>query len=223
MQEKVKQFRKVIEKVVTLDYLLYLPPGYDDDPHKEWPLLLFLHGAGERGSDLELVKRHGPPKLIAEGEEFPFIVVSPQCPENSWWNFHVEGLGLLLDELENEYRVDKKRVYLTGLSMGGYGSWHLAALNPERFAAVVPICGGGLHYFGFPKRVQVLKDVPVWVFHGAQDEVVPLKESEILVEELRKVGGNVSFTVYEEAGHDAWTETYSNPQLYAWLLEKHLP
>ena len=216
-------FQKTVEKSITLDYLLYLPKDYDQDPEKEWPLLLFLHGAGERGSDLGLVKRNGPPRLVEEGMELPFIVVSPQCPANSWWNLHVEDLALLLDELQVRYRVDQTRIYLTGLSMGGYGSWHLAAEFPERFAAVVPICGAGLHFFGFPARVQVLRDVPIWVFHGAKDEVVPLRESEILVNELRKVGGRVLFTVYPEAGHDAWTETYADPKLYTWLLEQRLP
>lgn len=220
---EAKSFRKVVEKEVALDYLLYLPPEYDHDEQKNWPLVLFLHGAGERGSDLEVLKKHGPPRLIAEGKQLPFIVVAPQCPVDSWWNLHVESLDLLLDELEAQYRVDKRRIYLTGLSMGGYGSWHLAAHNPTRFAAVVPICGGGLRFFGFPERVRVLKDVPIWVFHGAKDEVVPLKESEILVEELRKVGGNVRFTVYPEADHDSWTETYANPELYEWLLAQRLP
>ena len=173
MTMKAKKFRRVVEKEVALDYLLYLPAGYHDEPDKTWPLLLFLHGAGERGSDLEILKKHGPPRLIAEGEEFPFIVAAPQCPEDTWWNLHVDALELLLDELEAEYRVDTRRIYLTGLSMGGYGSWHLAADNPTRFAAVVPICGGGHKFFGFPQRVRVLKDVPIWVFHGAKDEVVP--------------------------------------------------
>ncbi len=223
MGQTKERFEKTVQKVVSLDYLLYLPPDYEADSDKKWPLMLFLHGAGERGADLELVKRHGPPKLVEEGKDFPFIVASPQCPANSWWNLHVEELGLLLDELEQELRVDRSRIYLTGLSMGAYGSWHLATLMPKRFAAVVPICGGGLHFFGFPARVQVLRDVPIWVFHGAKDEVVPLRESELLVEELRKVGGNVQFTIYPEAGHDAWTETYANPKLYQWLLEQRLP
>jgi len=223
MSQVKKRFERTVQKTVALDYLLYLPPGYGQDEQKQWPLLLFLHGAGERGNDLDLVKRHGPPRLIAEGKEFPFIVVSPQCPQNSWWNLHVEDLALLLDELESQYRVDRNRIYLTGLSMGGYGSWHLAVESPGRFAAVVPICGAGLPFFGFPARVQALRDVPIWVFHGAKDEVVPLRESEILVEELRKVGGNVRFTVYPDAGHDSWTETYANPELYEWLLEQSLP
>ncbi|HHT73394.1 MAG TPA: prolyl oligopeptidase family serine peptidase [Firmicutes bacterium] len=223
MSQAKKRFQKTIAKTVSLDYLLYLPKDYDADPEKKWPLMLFLHGAGERGEDLELLKHHGPPRLLEEGKELPFIVASPQCPANSWWNLHVEELGLLLDALEEEYRVDKSRVYLTGLSMGAYGSWHLATIFPKRFAAVVPICGAGLQFFGFPTRVHALRDVPLWVFHGAKDEVVPLRESEILVEELRKVGGNVRFTVYPEAGHDSWTETYANPELYTWLLEQRLP
>ena len=124
----------------------------------------------------------------------------------------------LLDDVAARYVVDERRVYLTGLSMGGYGSWHLAAKHPGRFAAVVPICGGGAWHAGFPSKVQVLRETPVWVFHGAKDGTVPLSESEVLVVKLRECGGDVRFTVYLEAGHDSWTDTYSNPELYEWLL-----
>ncbi|MCL5280100.1 MAG: prolyl oligopeptidase family serine peptidase [Planctomycetes bacterium] len=206
-------FEKEITKKVSLKYLLYLPQGYGEKKDQKWPLVLFLHGAGERGNDLNLVKKHGPPKLIDQGKEFPFIVVSPQCPISSWWPEQVDALAALLDEVQSKYAVDADRVYLTGLSMGGFGTWTLATRYPDRFAALAPICGGGDKYL-----VSRLKSVPVWVFHGAKDPVVPLQASTEMVEALKKAGGDVQFTVYPEAQHDSWTETYDNPKLYEWFL-----
>jgi predicted peptidase len=222
VRQQSKTFELEIRKTVHLDYLLYLPDGYTSDPQRRWPLVLFLHGMGERGDDLELVKAHGIPRVVEEPDGFPFIAVSPQCPDKTLWTDHVETLDGLLTELEERYRVDSARVYLTGLSMGGYGAWHLATVHPDRFAAVVPICGGGHVAHGFPERVAVLKDVPVWAFHGAQDPVVPLEESQKLVDVLREKGGSVRFTVYAEAEHDSWTRTYDSPDLYDWLLEQEL-
>lgn len=194
---------------VTLRYLLYLPADYAQKD--AWPLMLFLHGAGERGDNIERVKIHGPPKLIAAGKQFPFIVVSPQCPANRWWQ--PEDLTALLDEVVEKYKVDKDRIWVTGLSMGGFGTWSLAAAAPERFAALVPICGGG-----DPIWAKRLQRIPIWVFHGAKDPVVPLERSAKMVEALKQAGGNVQFTVYPEAGHDSWTAAYNDPALYEWLL-----
>ncbi|MBW3623085.1 MAG: prolyl oligopeptidase family serine peptidase [Armatimonadetes bacterium] len=206
-----QSFKKQITRTVSADYLLYLPKEYSKDKTARWPLILFLHGAGERGSDVQKVKAHGPPKLVAQGKEFPFIIVSPQVPEGEWWN--PETLNALLDEVMKAYRVDPDRVYLTGLSMGGFGTWNLAAESPGRFAAIAPICGGGE-----PRRARRIRDIPTWVFHGAKDEVVPLQASQEMVDALKKAGGDVKFTVYPEAGHDSWTETYNNPELYEWFL-----
>ncbi len=210
-----QQFQKQITRTVQGRYLLYLPPEYEDSD-QDWPLLLFLHGAGERGDDLELVKRHGPPKLIEEGRNFPFIVVSPQSPPNQGWD--PQSLHALLDEVIASHRVDESRIYLTGLSMGGYGTWSLALSDPGRFAAIAPICGGGAAYMAC-----ALKDTPVWVFHGALDEVVPIKQSTDMVRALQRCDGNVRFTVYPMAGHDSWTETYENPELYEWMLQHRRP
>lgn len=197
---------------VTLDYLLYLPKDYDQKD--AWPLLLFLHGSGERGDDLKKVKVHGPPKLIAAGKEFPFIVVSPQCPTRSrGWQPH--ELSALLDEIVEKYKVDKDRIYVTGLSMGGFGTWSLAAFSPDRFAALVPICGGG-----DPNTARRISHIAVWVFHGAKDPTVPLERSEKMVEALKKAGSNVKFTIYPEARHDSWTQAYNDPELYKWLLQQ---
>jgi predicted peptidase len=196
---------------VTLKYLLHLPKDYDQK--SAWPLILFLHGAGERGDDLALVAKHGPPKLIEEGKDFPFIVVSPQCSRGRWWE-PLELAGLL-DEIQEKYKVDQDRVFVTGLSMGGFGTWSLVAYQPDRFAAIVPICGGGE-----PMTVRLFAHVPAWVFHGGKDRVVSLERSQRMVEALEKIGGKVKLTVYPDAGHDSWTETYANPQLYEWLLQQ---
>ena len=202
--------QKEITQTIQVGYLLYLPENYNMS--EKFPLMLFLHGSGERGTDLEKVKVHGPPKLIEQGKDFPFIVVSPQCPEGYWW--YLEALDALLKEIVNKYNIDEERIYVTGLSMGGFGTWDLAIKYPNRFAAIAPICGGGN-----ARQVSVIKDLPVWVFHGAKDNVVPLSSSQEMVDVLEKAGGNVKFTIYPEAGHDSWTETYNNPEVYEWFLE----
>ncbi|MGB2938002.1 MAG: prolyl oligopeptidase family serine peptidase [Phycisphaerae bacterium] len=196
----------------SLKYLLYVPDAYNRTPTK-WPLVLFLHGAGERGDDLELVEKHGPPKLIAQGREFPAIIVSPQCPKDTWWTDHVAALEALLDEIVARYRVDEDRIYVTGISMGGFGTWALAFDQPQRFAALGVICGRG-----DPAKAALLKHVPIWVFHGAKDQTVPLKDSQDMVEALQAAGGSPKFTVYPDAGHDSWTRTYEDPAFWEWLF-----
>ena len=205
-----KKFKKTVKKEVAFDYLLYLPENYSKKGEKS-PLILFLHGSGERGDSLRLVAKHGPPK-VAGTMNLPFIVVSPQCPADRWWD--VEALKYLLDDIFKKYNIDKSRVYLTGLSMGGYGTWEMAWKYPEIFAAVAPVCGGGNKH-----RVELMKNIPVWAFHGAKDDVVPLGTGKEMVDALKECGGDVKFTVYPEANHDSWTETYNNPELYKWFLE----
>ena len=212
-EQRSQTFEKTITKTLGCKYLLFLPEGYGQQ-QKRWPLILFLHGAGERGDDLEKVKTHGPPKIVQTRKDFPFIVVSPQCPEGDWWTKKTEVLINLLDEIVARYDVDTERVYLTGLSMGGYGSWALACDYPDRFAAVVPICGGGNRTMSL-----MLKDVPIWAFHGAKDSVVPVEESKEIVDAINARGGNAKLTIYPEANHDSWTATYNNQELYDWLLE----
>ena len=200
---------------VSMRYLLYLPEDYKKQ--KSWPLLLFLHGSGERGYDLEKVKKHGPPKLVEEGRQFPFIVVSPQCPDDHWWEPF--ELTALLNDIVKRHKVDQDRIYITGLSMGGFGTWALAAHTPDRFAALVPVCGAGETV-----RTKSIAHIPIWVFHGAKDQAVPIERSQKMVDVLKKRGANVQFTIYPEAGHDSWTETYANPKLYEWLLQqKRMP
>jgi len=211
-----REFR--VSKAFSLNYLVYVPELLQGSRDEKCPTILFLHGLGESGEDPSAVLRQGLPPHVAQHPDFPFIVIAPQCPWNTWWPELADGLDQLLLHCAATLPIDQQRLYLTGLSMGGYGSWYLGALWPERFAAVAPICGGGIVFHGFPKRVERLKHTPVWAFHGALDDRVPLSESERLVDALRECGGNVKFTVYPQAEHDSWTETYSNPQLYSWFL-----
>jgi predicted peptidase len=209
--QRVDTLRARVTIDVKLDYLTFLPRDYDKDPSKKWPLMIFLHGAGERGSEIEKVKTHGPPKIAASNGDFPFILVAPQCPEHRWWE--PPTVNALLEKVMAEHRVDPDRVYLTGISMGGYGTWSTAAAYPEKFAAIVPICGSG-----DPEVAAKLKHVPTWVFHGEKDEVVPIGRSERMVDAIKRAGGDVTFTRYPDATHDSWTVTYDNPKVYEWLL-----
>lgn len=195
----------------SYNYLLFLP-NYDVVKEQLLPTIIFLHGSGERGSNLEDVKRHGVAKVIEKQSDFPFITISPQCPKDKDWL--VNKLSILLYEVLAAYPIDSDRIYLTGLSMGGYGTWNWSATEPHRFAAIAPVCGGGK-----PQDALKLKNLPVWTFHGARDNIVPLSESEDMVAALQACGGNVKFTVYPEAEHDSWTQTYNNPELYKWFLQ----
>ncbi len=212
-QQTAQHFEGKIEKRVALDYLLSLPEGYRADGPPV-PLVLFLHGAGERGADLELVKTHGPPKLLAAGQALPAIVVSPQCPADTWWTDHQDALSALLDDVIARYRVDPDRVYLTGISMGGFGTWALAAREPGRFAAALPICGGGIRLGALR-----LRELPIWAFHGDADPVVPVDESQGMVRAIERFGGkNVKLTTYPGVGHDSWTRTYEDEAVWQWMF-----
>ncbi len=203
-----------------MDYLLYLPAEYDASEDKKWPLVLFLHGRGESYGPLSLVAKWGPPRFAAKGEDWPFILVSPQCPGDARWSDDTrqEQLDKLLLQIGNDYEVDKKKVYLTGLSMGGYGSWTLSANHPDRFAAVVPICGSGN-----PDDADKLKSIPIWVFHGDQDSAVPFSRSVEMVEAIRAAGSEtIMFTSMEHVGHNCWSSAYAMPQLYDWMLKQKL-
>lgn len=193
------------------DYLLYLPREYDRWSEKRWPLLLFLHGLGERGNDIEMIKRHGLPRLIEDGRHYPFVIVSPQCPDDEWWD--VLALEALLARLIEKYNVDENRVVVVGMSMGGYGTWALAQRHPERYAAIVPICGGGEI-----RHAAAMRDLPVWAFHGAKDTVVPLKRSQEMIDGIVAAGGRPRLTVYPEVEHNAWDAALSYPELWSWLL-----
>lgn len=208
-----QSLNKKAEIEINLQYLLYLPENYHSTEEK-FPLVIFLHGSGERGSDLEKVKMHGPPKLVENGKDFPFILVAPQCPEGKRWTYLLLELSILIDEIQTQYKVDTNRIYLTGLSMGGQGTWTLAMYQTKRFAAISPICGWSDTF-----EVCKLKDLPIWVFHGAKDQVIPIEHSQQMVDAIKKCGSEkIIFTVYPDANHDSWTETYNNPEFYNWLL-----
>ncbi len=204
-----------------LNFLLYLPADYAKDTQKKWPLILFLHGSGEKGTDVQMLTAQPLPETLAQQTDFPFIVVSPQLrPEHETWSGMIEPLNKLLDEVEQALRVDRQRVYLTGLSLGGAGAWELALHDPSRFAALVPIAG---FYRGDPNDICTLKDIPTWVFHGAQDTVVPPAASQGMVDALKACGGNPRFTLYPDADHiGSWRKAYAEPDLYAWMLSQSL-
>jgi predicted peptidase len=212
-----------VDKVKKLEarFLLFLPEDYKKKEDARWPLMMFLHGAGERGDDLNRVKVHGPPMLAEKGQKFPFIIVSPQCPKGQVWD--AEVMLALLDHVCKKYRVDQTRQYLTGLSMGGYGTWSLGITHCDRFAAIAPICGGGNFikiYNASGAKGKALRSLGVWAFHGAKDNVVKLSESEKMIAGLKKFGHpNAKLTVYPEARHNSWTKTYDNPELYKWFLK----
>lgn len=219
-------------QMMRLDYLLHVPRGVA--PEEGFPLVLFLHGAGERGSDLWKVAVQGPPAMLGSHTQLQrCIVVSPQCPEDWWWDSVT--LKQLLDEVIATQKVDSGRIYLTGLSMGGYGSWHMLTSYPGLFAAAIPICGGGdpnryktegaedwIPVTFDEARLRLIRSRPIWVFHGAKDKAVPLTESERLVAKLKSLGSPVRFTVYPNAGHDSWSATYANPAIWNWLLSQRL-
>ena len=218
--QKRERFEKQITKNVGLNYLLFLPEGYAAGGDKKWPLMLFLHGAGERGTNVNKVAVHGPPKLVKAKKDFPFILVSPQCPDETTW--HDDELLALLDDVIAKHNVDTTRVYLTGLSMGGYGSWSLATKFPERFAAVAPICGGGDQLPALltsKEKKTAMKSLGIWAFHGVKDPVVVLEESQRMTNALMRAGcKDVKLTAYPEAGHDSWTQAYNEPEIWNWFL-----
>lgn len=209
--QHAQQLTQVITKTVRVDYLLYLPPDYNEDPKRRWPMILFLHGTGERGHDLEKVRTHGPPKHIAQGRDYPFVVVSPQCPPDQWWDPDV--LFALLDTVAETARIDVDRIYVTGLSMGGYATWSMATRQPDRFAAIAPICGGG-----DATQAYKLKALPIWAFHGEKDTAVSPKKSKQMVAAVNKAGGNARLTLYPNTRHDSWTRAYEDPALFEWFL-----
>jgi predicted peptidase len=193
-------------------YWLLMPKqAAQADAARRWPLLLFLHGSGERGSDLDRVKAHGPWAWLAEQEDTPFIMVAPQAEAGGGWDPHV--LHALIERLKATLPVDPDRVLVTGLSMGGVGTWNLATEYPDTLAAIAPICG-----FGDEDRMERIRHLPVWAFHGDADSVVPVALHRLSITALRAAGGQPRYTEYPGVGHDSWTATYQDSALYAWLL-----
>ena len=197
----------------SLDYLVYLPADYDKDKAKQWTLVVFLHGAGERGSDVQAVRKTGLTQTIEQRGAIPYVMVAPQCPANAWWN--AGTLDKFLDQVLADYRVDKKRVVLTGLSMGGFGTWNWGVEHPERFAGLAPICGGGK-----ADKIAALKGMPIWAFHGDADPIVKLTAGQTMVDAAKAAGADVKFTVYPGVGHNSWGKAYAEPELEAWILAR---
>ena len=198
----------------TLKYYLYFPPDYDSTSREKFPLLLFLHGGGEAGGSLENLQINGPPKMIVEGKQFPFLILAPQHPEKrKFWN--TRAVIHLLDHVIEEHQVDPNRIYLTGLSRGGSAAWELAVQYPDKFAAMAVVCGMA----PVPYADWIDRDMPIWVFHGEQDPVIPVEESENMVARLKKMGYDVRFTKYPDVGHDSWTRAYENDELYTWFVK----
>lgn len=195
-------------------FWIWLPREYAQR-RERWPLVVFLHGSGERGTDLDKVKVHGPPKLVAAGAAWAAILVSPQCEDGQRWD--PERLHRLLGALKARLHVDAQRCVGTGLSMGGFGMWQWACAHPRDLAAIAPVCG-----YGDPAQVAAMRAVPVRAYHGDQDTVVPLAPHVACVEALRAAGGTASLTIYPGVGHDSWTPAYNDPDLLPWLLaQKH--
>ncbi len=192
-------------------YLLSLPEGYHEDSLKYWPLVLFLHGSGESGQDIEKVKAHGIPELVSKGRKFPFILVSPQSDVPGGWD--AETLYKLVGYIRKLYRVDGYRIYCTGLSMGGFGTWALAMKHPDLFAAIAPVCGGG-----DTTDAWKIRNIPAWVFHGAKDSTVPIASSMNMVNASKRFGADITFTIFPTRGHNSWDSAYHNDSLYEWLL-----
>ncbi len=199
----------------SLPYVVYVPRDYT--AKRQWPVVLFLHGAGERGDNGLAQTQVGiAPELRLHPERFPCLVVMPQAPRNGGWDGVPDDLALkALEEVVRKYHGDRGRLYLTGLSMGGFGSWTLAAGHPDLFAAVVPICGGG----DPAKMAAPLKSLPIWVFHGGDDPVVPRQHSRDMVAAIKAAGNaSIKYTEYPGVGHNAWDKTYADPEVIAWLF-----
>lgn len=215
--KQVEQELKVSDSQ-SVPYLLYLPEDFTANSTRKWPLMLFLHGRGESRGPLDIVAKWGPPRMAKRGDDLPYILLSPQCPANTRWTADDQQAGLLklLDHAIAQFPVDTSRIYLTGLSMGGYGTWKLAADHPDRFAAAAPVCGGG-----DPANANNLKNIPLWVFHGSEDTAVPYQRSVEMVNAITQAGGSkIRFTTMKHVGHNCWSAAYATPELYDWF-NKH--
>jgi len=211
-----ERFEKQVPVTFRARYLVALPEGYVFDDKKKWPLIVYLHDANSRGRDLNKLKEQGLTMLVEKGARLPFIVVSPQCPQDDWWDsrWMTETLNVLLDEVQTRFKVDAERIYLTGWSMGANGVWSLAMAYPERFAAIAPVAGKG-----DPKRGTRLGALPTWIFHGAADKTVLPEESQNMADAINNAGGEAELTLIPNADHEIWPGVYNNPKLFDWFLK----
>ena len=211
MESKVYKFEH--KRIPFLGYRIYLPDGYSAE--KSYPLIIALHGAGERGEDTSLVEVHGVAKYVAAGLKLDAIVIAPQCPSDWVWSNLTVELKELIDSVVSEYSVDTDRISLTGLSMGGFGTWEMGISYPAFFSALAPVCGGGMSW-----RAKLIGSTPVWAFHGDADTVVPPENSHMMVKALRAAGGNVKLTIFGGVGHNSWVNAYEDTRVIEWLLEQ---
>jgi predicted peptidase len=209
------EFQGTVTRAVQMKYLLFIPDSYRDNESKKWPLIMYLHGGSRRGDDPDKLREpgFGLPALLEKEKSFPFIVVSPLCPNGEFWT-DTESLIVLLDKIEKEYAVDLSRVYLTGHSMGGFGTWYLAYKYSDRFAAIAPMSAP----FVVTAWADRLKKMPIWAFHGSDDNLVPIGGPKDLIAALRALGSDVRFTVLPRRDHYI-LDTYENKELYSWFLE----
>ncbi len=194
----------------NLTYVIKYPENYVEG--KAYPVIFLFHGAGGRGNDINMVKTNPYFNITQKHENFPFISVAPQCSANTWFDIYETLKRFILRVYKSDF-TDKKRVYMMGASMGGYATWQLAMSMPEIFAAIVPICGGGMYW-----NADRLLNVPVWAFHGGKDDVVYCEESKKMVDAVNKAGGRARLTVYPECEHGSWIDTYANYEVFEWLL-----
>jgi len=192
-------------------YLQFLPESYKADG-KPLPVILFLHGAGERGDNIDLVKKWGPPRIVEKKKEFPFIVISPQCPKNRGWE--ATKLLPLVEHTLKTLNTDPDRVYVTGLSMGGYGTWEIIAASPHRFAAGMPLCGRG-----DVAKAKDLVGTPIHAVIGGKDRKTTNDSVREIVKAVKAAGGkHIDYTLHEDLGHNVWSRTYSSPETWQWFL-----
>ena len=206
------KLKRESDRYFNFGYAQYLPKDFNEN--QKYPLVLFLHGAGERGEDLDVACRHGFMKHVRESDaEYPFMIVAPQCPYEKYWGCYTESLLAFLDYICETLPVDTDRIYLTGLSMGGTGTWMLAMAAPERFAAIAPVCGSGISWYGV-----ALKDIPIFIYHGDCDDTVPIDDSIAMVKSVNQCGGNAQIKILYGVKHNAWNAAYRGDELYTWLL-----
>jgi predicted peptidase len=208
-EARIQSFEKVISKTVKLNYLLYLPSKYQEE--EKWPLLIFLHGNGAQ-DDINMIRTYGPPKLIEEGRDFSYICLAPQLPGDVHWD--PDALYALVLDIIDDYSIDENKIYLTGLSRGGFGTWEFAVSYPDLFAAIAPVCARGI------SGIERVKDIPIWIFHGEQDPGVPVQDSKLLYEELIAVNADVRITIYPDLGHDIWDRVYNDNLFWDWLFKQ---
>lgn len=211
MERKVYKFKNA--RIESFNYLLYTPKNVDNE---KLPLIVMLHGAGERGDDFNKISVHGLAKYLESGLEIPAVVLAPQCPSEFIWNLLTFELKELIDYIAENYNIDSYRISITGLSMGGYGTWEMGMSYPGFFSALAPICGGGVSW-----RVGSIGKTPVWAFHGDADTVVPPVNSYEMCDRLKAAGGNVRLTVFHGVDHNSWAPAYEQTNLIEWLVASH--